>query len=155
MVHPYIALKGELHILSTIFAWVMAWANIIAPMFELIITIYTGVAFGKEQTIYAPPNCSVHNWHRMPSMSDTFLAVFRWPIANHCCRTFWATYCPKFQCQHRMTIQKVQRQLWLLRKSPINKLLTLTLTASPVLTFALRMPLPATKYATFGTAAPW
>ena len=44
-------------------------------------------------------------------------------------------------------------QLWLLRKSLINKLLTLT--ASPVLTFALRMPSLATKYATFGTAAPW
>ena len=28
-------------------------------------------------------------------------------------------------------------------------------TASPVLTFAPRMPLLATKYATFGTAAPW
>ena len=48
---------------------------------------------------------------------------------------------------------KVQRQLWLLRKNLINKLLTFT--ASPVLTFALRMPLPVTKYATFGTAAPW
>ena len=48
---------------------------------------------------------------------------------------------------------KSARQLWLLRKSLINKLLTFT--ASPVLTFALRMPPPATKCATFGTAASW
>ena len=72
----------------------------------IIITIYTGVASGKEQTIYAPPKCSVQSWHRMPSMSNTFLAVFRRPIANHCCRICWATYCPKSQCQHRMMIQK-------------------------------------------------
>ena len=25
-----------------------------------------GVASGKEQTVYAPPNCSVHSWHHMP-----------------------------------------------------------------------------------------
>ena len=48
---------------------------------------------------------------------------------------------------------KSARQLWLLRKSLINKLLNFT--ASPVLTFALRMPLPVMKYATFGTTAPW
>ena len=123
MVHPYIALKGELHILSTIFAWVMAWANIIAPMVKLLITIYIWCCLWQRANYLCSTKCSVHSWHRMPSMSDTFLAVFWQPIVNHCCRTCWATYCPKFQCQHRMMIQKVQRRLWLLRKSLINKLL--------------------------------
>ena len=154
MVHPYIALKGELHILSTIFAWVMAWANIIAPKFELNNSNIHWCCLWQRANYLCSTKCSVHSWHRMPSMSDTFLAVFWRPsrtIAVEPAGPLIA-HNPNASTGWR---SKSARQLWLLRKSLINKLLTLTLTASPVLTFALRMPSPAMKYATFGTAAPW